>query len=197
MKRVFLPLLAVLGMAGSAQANVEYQCQDYQGVLTYVTLFDEENVVEALFFEESTGQERRELLQPAVSGSGFRYANPNVEFYGQGSQDGFLVAGGVTLTCWVINVTEPGGSQQGGGVAYDGMPAISWGGNLRAGPGTNFAGAGSLPERAPITIVQDSGVYFNGYSWFLVRTQWGQQAYHWGGIMCVPGQQVQGIYGNC
>ena len=199
MKGLALPLLALLGLSTAAQANIQYQCDNYQGAQVFVTVFDEEGIAQVQYGSQM------ETLSGADEGNSFRYVSDGFDFYGQGLPNAALWLEGSTLNCVAYNVTEPGSGQQGGGgqnaggggAAYDGMPALSWGGNLRAGPGMNFAGVGSLREREPITIIQDSGVSMNGSNWFLVRTQRGQQAYHWGGIMCVPGAMVQGVYGNC
>lgn len=76
-------------------------------------------------------------------------------------------------------------------------PGRSLGGRLRSGPGTNFGAAGSLAEGTPVTIVTNTGVRFDGYDWFEIRTGNGVSAYQWGGIMCSEGQQIAGIYEQC
>lgn len=73
----------------------------------------------------------------------------------------------------------------------------SLGGRLRSGPGTNFGTAGSLNEGAPVTILSNTGVRFDGYDWFEIRIASGFVAYQWGGIMCSEGQHLAGIYEQC
>lgn len=73
----------------------------------------------------------------------------------------------------------------------------SLGGRLRTGPGTSFEVAGSLAEGTPVTIVTNSGVRFDGYDWFEIRTGDGASAYQWGGIMCSETQQIAGVYDLC
>ncbi|SOE17581.1 hypothetical protein SAMN05877838_2482 [Hoeflea halophila] len=73
----------------------------------------------------------------------------------------------------------------------------SLGGRLRTGPGTNFGVAGSLAEGTPVTIVTNTGVRFDGYDWFEIRTGNGVSAYQWGGIMCSEARQIAGIYEQC
>jgi hypothetical protein len=73
----------------------------------------------------------------------------------------------------------------------------SLGGRLRNGPGTNFSPTGSLAEGDPVTIVANTGVGFDGYDWFEIRTTDGVTAYQWGGIMCSVGEMIGGIYEQC
>jgi len=73
----------------------------------------------------------------------------------------------------------------------------SLGGRLRNGPGTNFGVTGSLAEGTPVTIVTNTGVQFDGYDWFEIRTGNGVSAYQWGGIMCSEARQIAGIYEQC
>jgi len=75
--------------------------------------------------------------------------------------------------------------------------ARSLGGRLRSGPGTNFGTAGSLNEGTPVTILSNTGVRFDGYDWFEIRSASGFIAYQWGGIMCSEGQHIAGIYEQC
>ena len=48
-----------------------------------------------------------------------------------------------------------------------------------------------------MTIVTNTGVQFDGYDWFEIRTGNGVNAYQWGGIMCSEGRQIAGIYEQC
>ena len=73
------------------------------------------------------------------------------------------------------------------------IPAISLGGNLRAGPGTEFEDVGSLEEGAEIILQADTGVLFNGYNWFEIILPDGRSAFQWGGVICVPGGGVGGV----
>jgi hypothetical protein len=73
----------------------------------------------------------------------------------------------------------------------------SLGGRLRNGPGTNFSPAGSLAEGDRLTIVANTGVGFDGYDWFEIRTAAGVTAYQWGGIMCSEGAMIAGIFQQC
>lgn len=73
----------------------------------------------------------------------------------------------------------------------------SYGGNLRTGPGTQYDKAGSLKEGTWVTILIDSGVQFDGYTWFEVVTDDGTRGFHWGGIMCANGAPLNGTYDVC
>jgi hypothetical protein len=73
----------------------------------------------------------------------------------------------------------------------------SYGGILRSGPGQEFSKVASLREGDSIEILEDPGVWMDGYKWFKVRTPRGV-GYHWGGIFCVPGDTPPaGIFSNC
>lgn len=96
-----------------------------------------------------------------------------------------------------------GGQQTHASAAVGGNETIlniagrSLGGRLRNGPGTNFSAAGSLAEGDRLTIVANTGVGFDGYDWFEIRTPGGLTAYQWGGIMCSEGQLIGGIFQQC
>ena len=59
--------------------------------------------------------------------------------------------------------SDPGFQGQG---AWVQVAARSLGGIVRSGPGTNFPRVASLPEGTPITLLSDTGVSFDGYTWF-------------------------------
>jgi hypothetical protein len=136
-------------------------------------------------------------MWPAPSGSGFRYSGQGLDFIGQGD-DAIFTDGTTSVSCYVAFVEEPGDAGAGGalGSPVGPYPGFSFGGNLRGGPGTNFADVGSTFEGQPLTLESDSGVYLNGYSWWVVRLQNGQQAYQWGGLLCAPGLQLAGIFND-
>ena len=74
-----------------------------------------------------------------------------------------------------------------------GIAAISLGGNLRDGPGTEFADVGGLDEGTPINLLEDAGIVLNGYNWGRIEAASGEIAYQWGGVICVPGGGVSGV----
>ncbi len=73
------------------------------------------------------------------------------------------------------------------------VAAISLGGNLRSGPGTDFEDIGGLDEGAEITLLADTGVPLNGYNWWEIALPNGSTAFQWGGVICVPGGGVAGV----
>ncbi|MCF6369661.1 SH3 domain-containing protein [Rhizobium halophilum] len=73
----------------------------------------------------------------------------------------------------------------------DTMTGMSYGGVLRSGPGMEYRRVASLREGDQIEILEDTGVWFNDYKWYVVATPHGT-GYHWGGIfLCRPGHQDQ------
>ena len=74
--------------------------------------------------------------------------------------------------------------------------ARSWGGTLRAGPGTDTQKVGSLAEGTEISLLENTGVMFNSYPWFRIGYS-GGSAYQWGGIICAVGGPVPGTYQTC
>jgi hypothetical protein len=72
---------------------------------------------------------------------------------------------------------------------------LSFGGNLRDGPGDTYAVVGSLPEGAWVDL-EPSGVWSGGYQWFWVNSDFGA-AYHWGGLICSHGYDVGGVLQVC
>lgn len=78
-----------------------------------------------------------------------------------------------------------------------GMDGYSYGGQLRMGPGMEFAKQASVTQGEPIKVLADTGVWMDGYKWFKVRTSQGT-GYHWGGIFCIPGDvPAEGVLDNC
>ena len=213
-----LSALAAVALAMTstmASANVEYECGELDGVLLSAIYFDEEDLVEVIGVNLA-GERRSEIFRPAISGSGARYvsAQGDAEFIEHQGR-AFLAFDGLQLDCTVFAITEPGGGTtffggNGGGGAGDafdnfGNPipqnvgpfnGFSFGGNLRAGPGTNFADVGSTFNGQQLTLLNDTGVYFNGYSWWIVQLQNGQQAHQWGGLLCSPGNLLVGVFND-
>ncbi len=184
---------ACFTFASAVSANVEYNCGQFNNATYSITYFDEEDIAEIRAVDQA-GQMASALMRPAPSGSGSRYVSDtgNSEFI-EHQGNAYLFVLGNQLSCFVTAVTEPG-------VGADNDATLppwagrSFGGNLRAGPGTQFADVGSTFNGQPITILQNTGVFMNGYTWFVVQLQNGQQAHQWGGILCAPGQFLQGAF---
>ncbi|MCI5111329.1 MAG: hypothetical protein MRY75_12325 [Marivita sp.] len=75
--------------------------------------------------------------------------------------------------------------------------AASLGGNVRSGPGIDFARSGSLGYGAPLSILTATGVIFDGYEWFEIEDTGGQRGFHWGGIMCSLNADLPGVFSTC
>ncbi len=84
---------------------------------------------------------------------------------------------------------------QTGGVTFP-FQARSWGGIVRSGPGTQYGKIASLNEREPITVLQQTGQYYQDRPWFKISFR-GRVGYHWGGIICPTGRTVPGTYQVC
>ncbi|MBC7831528.1 MAG: SH3 domain-containing protein [Hyphomicrobium sp.] len=77
------------------------------------------------------------------------------------------------------------------------MPAGSWGGIVRNGPGPNYAKVGSLQERDPVTLVEKTEVFENGFPWFKITYSGGGSGYQWGGILCAIGEARPELFQTC
>lgn len=77
------------------------------------------------------------------------------------------------------------------------VSGLSHGGILRSGPGMQYRKLASLREADWLEILENTGVWFDGYQWFRVDTPMGI-GYHWGGIFCVErGQRADGVLNVC
>lgn len=76
------------------------------------------------------------------------------------------------------------------------LSAQSWGGNVRSGPGTDFAILTSLAEGTPITLIENTGIDYNGYPWFEIAHSNGT-GFHWGGIICGTDEHIPGTFETC
>lgn len=73
----------------------------------------------------------------------------------------------------------------------------SYGGRLRSGPDAQSAPLASLREGEPIRILENTGIWFDGYVWYRVLTRHGE-GYHWGGIFCANiGEALEGVLARC
>ena len=74
------------------------------------------------------------------------------------------------------------------------VPGKSFGGTLRAGPDIGSARVGSLREGDSITVIANTGIWWDGYYWFevLPPSGRGETSFQWGGILCVRGDRVPG-----
>lgn len=78
-----------------------------------------------------------------------------------------------------------------------GYNALSYGGQLRKQPSMDSAKVASIRKGDQIEILDDPGIWMDGYKWFKVRTPRGT-GYHWGGIFCIQGDVLpEGVFDNC
>ncbi|MEX2629963.1 MAG: SH3 domain-containing protein [Tistlia sp.] len=77
------------------------------------------------------------------------------------------------------------------------LPAASWGGKLRAGPGTDYPQTGSLAEGERVTLLERTSVLRDGLPWFLIELSDGHTGYQWGGILCGLEVPVEGTFEVC
>lgn len=188
---------ALLCAATTAQAFVEYDCGEVNGVMFNVSHFEEEDIVRVTGVAQN-GASRSDDLFPVRSGSGSVYQSGNATFTEHQGRT-FLDVEGFRLTCTVFAITEPGGPTvfpgnppQGGGT----FEGFSFGGNLRSGPGTNFQDVGSTFNGQQLTLIADTGVNLNGFNWWIVQLPNGQQAHQWGGLLCAPRFFLNGIFND-
>ena len=108
------------------------------------------------------------------------------------------IHGDIVVNCNRVNAGQnhASGSVGGNETIYNGVPARSLGGKVRAGPGTNFQQIGSLGEGERVSIVANTGVKYDGLDWFEIRFN-GKRGYQWGGIMCSQDSRLPGIYQQC
>jgi uncharacterized protein YraI len=77
------------------------------------------------------------------------------------------------------------------------LPARSWGGVVRSGPGGDYPRVASLREGDAVTILARTGVTWNGFEWLKISYHGNQVGYQWGGILCPIGTALQGTYEVC
>lgn len=77
------------------------------------------------------------------------------------------------------------------------VPAGSWGGVVRDGPGKQYRQIDSLDEGEAITLMGRSDVVEDGYPWFKIAYRDGKIGYKWGGILCSTGAERSDIYKTC
>jgi hypothetical protein len=77
------------------------------------------------------------------------------------------------------------------------VPAGSWGGIVREGPGREYRNIGSLDEGEAITLMERSDVVEDGFPWFKIGYRGGKTGYKWGGILCATGPERSDIFKTC
>jgi hypothetical protein len=77
------------------------------------------------------------------------------------------------------------------------VPAGSWGGVVRDGPGKQYRQIASLDEGEAITLMGRSDVVEDGYPWFKIAYGDGKIGFKWGGILCSTGAERPDLYKTC
>ncbi|NSL72151.1 hypothetical protein C6Y62_10065 [Hyphomicrobium sulfonivorans] len=78
------------------------------------------------------------------------------------------------------------------------IPAASWGGIVRDGPGQNYGKVASLNEGEPVILMARTAVIENGFPWFKIAyNSGGKTGYQWGGILCSTGAERPDIFKTC
>lgn len=193
---------AALTFSAPAEAFTEYDCGVTNGFSVSVTWWDEEDFVEAVITQLSTGMTEAARFDPLPSSGGttrFGSASPAMEFVVAGGNAAYLMDtfSMQQIPCVYLRSVAPGTPTppvSGYGAPY---AAFSYGGNLRAGPGMNYADVGGTREGQPITLLRETGVWMNDYMWYEVQLASGQIAYQWGGIICARGTTAPGTFTNC
>jgi hypothetical protein len=77
------------------------------------------------------------------------------------------------------------------------IPAGSWGGIVREGPGQNYRRLASLNQGEHVMLLENTGVYSNGFPWWYIEFWGNRTGYQWGGILCSLNAPMEGIYETC
>lgn len=185
----------------SAQADVEFLCRSITGVRLTVAILDGTDVAEMTLVDTDGSVSRTPMQRVPSTGNGARYEAPNngPAFYADG-EEGTWTYNSLTSFCRIVSVTEPDADpveeqSPGSGEQPDSLeiPAISFGGNLRAGPGSNYPRVGRLRQDTPVSLINDVGPEVNGFPFWVIRIPNGDLAYHWGGNLCIPGGALPGV----
>ncbi|WP_417685102.1 DUF4189 domain-containing protein [Roseibium sp.] len=178
--------------AASASESLNYRCQ-VDGLFSFIETIPEEG--RAKF--ESAGSR---FYLDAKPGGFYGNDRERVSFDEQRRQGyGTLQMGNRSFSCEQV-VPASGQAQQAGGYGQGQQINVvgqSLGGKLRSGPGMNYRQTGSVSEGTWLTILNNTGVHYDGYDWFEVVFDNGARGYQWGGIMCSNGPRIQGIYSSC
>ncbi|MGY6707460.1 MAG: DUF4189 domain-containing protein [Rhizobiaceae bacterium] len=198
MRRYLCAVGMMLAFGGLAQAqgaiDQPFECPG-EGV-TYHVGYEDGDLDWVFVSAEFSGTRADEQLEFALraepAGSGFRFARDFAEFRGRGDE-AFLEIDGQRIACVASSPSMPALGHDAGAIGIHGQ---SLGGNLRAGPGTQYERLDSLAEETLLMIDGNAGVAFDGYDWFEV-SYGGRRGYKWGGILCSEGEHVNGLYSQC
>jgi hypothetical protein len=77
------------------------------------------------------------------------------------------------------------------------IPAGSWGGVVREGPGQNYRKVTTLQQGERVMLIENTGVMWNDYPWWQIEYGANFSGYQWGGILCSLNAPMEGIYETC
>ena len=77
------------------------------------------------------------------------------------------------------------------------IPAGSWGGIVRDGPGRDHRRIATLREGERVLLIENTSVYVDGYPWWVIEFGGGRQGYQWGGILCALDEPTQDLHQVC
>lgn len=194
-------VLTGLATAAAASETTRFVCTA-MGDGNYSVYLAPETPDEAIAIYElgvDSGNTSSEItLVSALTDSGFRYVGEGIEFRGK-SDVATLTDGAMQATCVVYMAGDegPGASTVDAAAGPEGTTLLAMGGNLRSGPGTEHGVVGALLYGTPVALEEDTGVVWNGYTWFRIRRENGDTGYVWGGILCAPDGGVAGVLDPC
>lgn len=129
---------------------------------------------------------------PVASGFGYDIVLPVGHFLvrGKGKDVTLLVGDAEPKPCVLQTAFDPTEN-------LSRAKTLSLGGNVRIGPGIDFARSDGVPYGEPVVIVSATGVLFDGYEWFEIEYAEGLRGFHWGGIICATNAAIPGLYEDC
>ncbi len=134
-------------------------------------------------------------MQQVISGSGVKYAGLGHIFHAKGAY-GVLDMASVSVSCTLASEEVDGQTDREAEENALNIPARSYGGKVRAGPGMEFTQIASLREGDPVTLLTNTGETMNGYDWFMILMANGEIGYQWGGLLCSDALHPPGIFGG-
>jgi hypothetical protein len=139
-----------------------------------------------------------EQLPRVVSGSGEQFSNGAITFGAKGDEGFLELRDGTVFPCSAVNASAqsvPQTPQTNGGQGAQEL-ALALGTIVRGGPDRTAARIEKLPDNEPVTLMRETGVYFDGFQWFEIEYSEGQRGFAWGGTLCVD-TEMSGILIDC
>ena len=110
MTKFFLTAATCIVLSTQAQANINYQCPNADGLTITVTIFDEELIAVAFWNTSVGGAMTETVMREVNAGDRFEYTNSTATFAGQNLDPATLsFTNGFSATCNVTTIEEPGG----------------------------------------------------------------------------------------